>query len=206
MAIGVRDTTLFAGSPNSVFVSTDKGASWSPAMAGFPSSGVSSLTPSGSTIFAGTGTGVYALGKNETSWRDVSIGLPDVRTGALRASGTNLLVGTLTAGVWKRPLSEMVTSAPGRKDEIPVACLLRQNYPNPFNPTTIISFELPAAGHVKLAVYDLLGCEVAMLADGVYPPGTHELTFDGRDLASGVYVYRLKAGSSASSRKMILLR
>ena len=78
---------------------------------------------------------------------------------------------------------------------LPAAYALGQNYPNPFNPTTVVSFQLPAASDVKLMVYDLMGREVATLVEGRREAGTHRITFDGSRLATGAYFYRLQAHS-----------
>jgi hypothetical protein len=83
---------------------------------------------------------------------------------------------------------------------------LFQNYPNPFNPATTIRFELPAASHVKLTVFDALGREVRMLVNELRQPGRYEALFDATDLSSGVYFYRIEAGSYIQSRKFILLK
>lgn len=80
------------------------------------------------------------------------------------------------------------------------------NYPNPFNPSTTISFQLPVAGEVRLAVYDLLGHEVAVLAQGGMKAGSHQVRFDGRSLSSGMYVCRFTTGAAKLSRKLLLLR
>ncbi len=87
-----------------------------------------------------------------------------------------------------------------------------QNYPNPFNPSTRIQYTVGVAGgkgqvaSVKLVVYDLLGREVAVLVNEKKAPGTYEVNFDGSGLASGVYLYRLSAGSYVQTRKMVLVR
>jgi hypothetical protein len=86
----------------------------------------------------------------------------------------------------------------------PVAYALSQNFPNPFNPSTLIQYQLPGAGPVRLTVYDILGREVARLVDGIQQPGTHEARFDGGGLASGVYLYRLQTAGFVQERKMIL--
>jgi hypothetical protein len=83
---------------------------------------------------------------------------------------------------------------------------LQQNYPNPFNPSTTIKYELPRTSHVNLSVYDMLGREVARLADDREEAGVHEVEFDGSNLATGVYFYRLKAGDFAQTRKLQLIR
>ena len=88
----------------------------------------------------------------------------------------------------------------------PAGYRLSQNYPNPFNPSTKIAFSLASRGHVTLSVYDVLGRLVATLVDSVLPGGDHEAEFDGRGLASGVYVCRLSAGTFLGTRSMILLR
>jgi Secretion system C-terminal sorting domain len=81
-----------------------------------------------------------------------------------------------------------------------------QNVPNPFNPNTIIRYRLSMDNYVSLNVYDLLGREVAVLVNEEKPPGSYEVAFDATGLSSGVYLYRLTAGSFVQSRKMILLR
>jgi len=83
---------------------------------------------------------------------------------------------------------------------------LAQNYPNPFNPATNISYTLPSAQTVTLKVYDLLGREVATLVNGRQSAGNYVVQFNASSLASGVYFYRLQAGSFAETRKMMLLK
>jgi hypothetical protein len=79
-------------------------------------------------------------------------------------------------------------------------------YPNPFNPNTNISFDLPQAGHVTLAIYDLNGRLVQTLADQVYTAGNYRVEFDGAALPSGIYFARLQGQSFATTRKLILLK
>jgi N-acetylneuraminic acid mutarotase len=90
--------------------------------------------------------------------------------------------------------------------ELPKHLTLEQNYPNPFNPTTVVRYQLPLAGEVTLAVYDLLGREVAVLVNGRMDAGVHEVTFDGSGLSSGVYICRLSAGDIVQSRRLLLLK
>ncbi len=89
---------------------------------------------------------------------------------------------------------------------LPQAVALLPNYPNPFNPVTTLTFELPSAGSVRLTVFDLLGREVARLADGRFAAGTHRATFDAARRASGVYYARLEAGGMTILRSMLLVR
>jgi hypothetical protein len=83
---------------------------------------------------------------------------------------------------------------------------LEQNYPNPFNPSTTIRYEIKKRSQVKLAVYDLTGRQVAVIANGVRTPGIYEVNFTADNLASGVYIYRLTAGEFVQSHKMALVR
>ncbi len=86
----------------------------------------------------------------------------------------------------------------------PLTFALSQNFPNPFNPSTLIRYELPGSGTVRLTVYDILGREVATLVDGTQQQGAHEARFDGGGLSSGVYLYRLQTSGFVQQRKMIL--
>ncbi len=88
----------------------------------------------------------------------------------------------------------------------PKSFALYQNYPNPFNPTTAITYQLSANSHVTLKVYDILGREVATLVNQKEIAGSHSVTFDGSRLASGVYFYRLVAGSYTATKKLILIK
>lgn len=89
---------------------------------------------------------------------------------------------------------------------IPSRYELKQNYPNPFNPTTTIEFSLTESGFVGLKVYDVLGREVATLANEEMKAGNYRATFDARNLASGMYLYVLKTGSFSESKKMLIAR
>jgi len=91
---------------------------------------------------------------------------------------------------------------------------LSQNYPNPFNPITIIKFSIPSITHrqaqsdvfVTLKIYDVLGNEIAILVNEEKPSGTYEIEFDGNELTSGIYFYKLQAGNFIETKKMVLIR
>ena len=89
---------------------------------------------------------------------------------------------------------------------LPDLVILGQNSPNPFNPKTTITFSLPASSHVRLAVYNVKGQLVEMLASGAYGAGTHTFAWDAKDSPSGVYFYRLETKDSSETRKMIMLK
>ena len=114
------------------------------------------------------------------------------------------------AGGWgpfseRRRFAVLITSV-SQDRGIPTDFALRQNYPNPFNPETTIEFGVPRETRVTILVYNLLGEVVATLVDDVEPPGNHVVRFDGEHLPSGIYLYKMTAGTVSIMRKMVLLR
>jgi hypothetical protein len=119
-----------------------------------------------------------------------------------------LLVGTNGEGIYR---SNVVTGIEDGIGSEPTTFLLHQNFPNPFNPSTQIRFSLPSEANVKLTIYNLLGQHVATILEGKLNAGVHSVPWNGRSqsgipMASGVYFYRLKAGSFVETKKMLLLR
>jgi len=106
------------------------------------------------------------------------------------------------------PWSDSNFTVTGIKKEIgtPTEFSLSQNYPNPFNPTTIIEFALPKSAFTRLTIYDLLGREVRTLISRTMEAGYYEADFDASALPSGVYFYRIQAGSFSETRKLLLVK
>jgi hypothetical protein len=88
----------------------------------------------------------------------------------------------------------------------PTVFKLEQNYPNPFNPSTTIQYDVPSRTHVVLMIYNILGQSVAELVNAEQNAGHYETRFDASALASGVYLYRLQAGSNVQTRKLIVVK
>ena len=101
---------------------------------------------------------------------------------------------------------QTVTSVKESHIVVPSQFVLYQNFPNPFNPSTIISYLLPSNTIVSLGIYDVLGRKILTLVDGPQSKGMHSVTFDGAQLASGVYFYRLAAGNQVLTKEMVLLK
>ena len=142
------------------------------------------------TINMTTGAaGQYDIGYY-VSTTDYTFGNPDETDFSL---GNSITVGPV--GIEDRQLSGVAENF-----------TLAQNYPNPFNPSTSIRYSLQKSSSVKLTVYDIHGQEVAVLTRGVKPAGNYEVTFDAENLVSGVYLYRMEAGSFVETRKMMLVR
>jgi hypothetical protein len=102
----------------------------------------------------------------------------------------------------KKSLKEVYYDGSGMPEDYD----LSQNYPNPFNPVTTIRYQIPADGFVTLKLYDILGKEVKILAEGYKNRGKYSVTFDASNLASGTYIYRLQSGEFNSSKKMMLVK
>jgi len=208
-------TNIFAGTTSAgVFRSADNGMNWSPAGSGLPLNSpqvysypwINALTIIPPDIFAGTSDGVFRSSDNGSSWAAVNDGLTNTNITSLAVSGTNLVGGSTNGGVWKRPLSEIVTGVKSQADQTPNIFSLQQNYPNPFNPSTVITYQLPANILVTLKVYDELGRLVRTLVEDRETAGIHSATLNASNLSSGVYFYRLTAGSFVDTKKLMLLK
>jgi hypothetical protein len=112
----------------------------------------------------------------------------------LDESDTNFTITTCTSGAKSAANGDLTAFG------------LSGAYPNPFNPATAIRYALPQAGAVRLVVYNMLGQEVARLVEGLVAAGRHEVVFDGQGLPSGVYLYRLEAGTFVQTRRMTLVK
>jgi hypothetical protein len=91
-------------------------------------------------------------------------------------------------------------------NEVPNSYSLAQNYPNPFNPVTHIKFSIAREGTVTLKVFDVLGNEVSVIANGFMKAGIYNAEFDASAFSSGVYFYSLKAGDFTSTKKMLIVK
>lgn len=119
------------------------------------------------------------------------------------------LVGTTEAArvtLVRGAVATAVEDAVTPDARMPDAVTLHPNHPNPFHASTAIRYALPRPARVTLAVHDALGREVAVLVDGSRPAGLHAVRFDARGLPSGVYLYRLRTGDVARTRRMLLVR
>jgi uncharacterized lipoprotein YddW (UPF0748 family) len=100
----------------------------------------------------------------------------------------------------------LVATSIDRDGDLALQTRLEANYPNPFNPSTVLRWQLAVGSQTRLVVYDIMGREIAVLAQGVYPAGRHEVVFDASGLASGVYIYTLETGGQRFTKRMTLLK
>lgn len=116
-------------------------------------------------------------------------------------------------GFWYVYSQSTITDVRKEDETIPTEFKLEQNYPNPFNPSTIIKFGVPERSNVVLKIYDILGGEVTTLVNEELEAGWYKRSFNASSLASGIYIYRIQAGSISGQRsgvvftkKMILIK
>jgi hypothetical protein len=135
-----------------------------------------------------------------------SPGIAYVRVEAGGDCAFQMAVDEIRLGTTWLTVSGPVTGVANLIDTRPTSIDLSQNYPNPFNPTTKISYTLKNNGLVSLKVYDLLGRQVSVLVNEVQTAGSHQVTFAGSHLTSGVYFYRLENAGTSMTKKMLLLK
>jgi len=202
------------GNSNGFSRSTDNANTWSSINAGLPSPYLPpSLIAIDNNVFAGIYSHdgesgfykycVYCSADNGASWNEFNGGLPSgIYIYKFVANSTYLYAGT-NNGIWKRPLSEIVSI-----DEIPTQTKssILQNYPNPFNPTTTISYDIKFTAKVKLTVYNAKGELVQTLTNSIQTAGNHKINFDASNLNSGIYFYKLEMNDQSFVNKMLLCK
>jgi len=139
--------------------------------------------------------------------REVAISSTDAVIGAMAADG---IVNNAGAAFVYRDITLDVENTP-TGGTLPVSMALNQNYPNPFNPTTAISYDLASGTYVELTIHNLIGQQVRSLVQGYQSAGTHSAVWDGKnttgqEVAGGIYLYKLTAGSQVLTRKMVFLK
>lgn len=210
---------LFAGTNgHGVFRSTDRGASWEQVLIQPPYLSVSNISINEEDeLYVAISSaenddiGVWRSTDAGTTWDQLlqGLGIHASLNSLCFDDAGYLYAGSNGGGVFRSDESTTaVKSMDRRSGKQPT---LSQNYPNPFNPSTVISYELPANTRTTLTIYNVLGQEVRTLVDGPETVGAKSVTWDGRDnhgrqVVSGVYLYRLQAGSYVQARKMILMK
>ncbi|MCX6122267.1 MAG: T9SS type A sorting domain-containing protein [Ignavibacteriales bacterium] len=199
--------SIFALTSNGLYLnlSLPTFTSWTPAVATGDFRSCASDMISGQYYFFGNNVGTSI---NLNTFQIATIPLGGISGGVITSAllyGTNIFVGTETGGVFRVPISALTTGV-NERNELPNDFNLSQNYPNPFNPTTTISFSLPSKSYVSLKVFDALGREVSVLVSDEMAAGTYSKQWNANNLPSGVYFYRLQAGTFSETKKLILLR
>ena len=129
-----------------------------------------------------------------------SVAFSSLSTGTAVGDNGRILRTTTGGATW------IAVDPPGADTALPERTMLSQNYPNPFNPNSDIRYQISEFRMVRIAVYDILGREVAVLVNEKKDPGTHTVTWNAGGVASGVYFCRMTAGPFTQTRKMLVVR
>ncbi len=194
---------LFAATETGVYVSTNNGNSW---VKNNDINGTAIYKYNADLFLGSTGGRVYRYKDN--TWELITTSeLTTVdRVSDIGAYNGYLYFSCEYSGLYKCPLSDVLTTVEENDVNIPNDFTLSQNYPNPFNPSTTIAFSIPTSAFVTLKIYDVLGKEVANLCNEELPAGKYSRNWDASKCASGMYVYQIKAGDFVSSKKLMLMK
>ncbi|MDR3611878.1 MAG: T9SS type A sorting domain-containing protein [Ignavibacteriaceae bacterium] len=151
--------------------------------------------------YSANGDSLFSIMNSESSsWGGFDLGTWD-NNHALILSGS--IDGV--SKIWKYSIPG-ITAIQHESSEVPDKYLLSQNYPNPWNPSTTINYSLAKEGNVKLTVYNAIGSKVATIVNEYKPAGAYSVKFNGSNLASGIYLYRLESGNYSEAKKFILMK
>ena len=203
-SLTAKEENVYAGLGQGLYVSTDAGSNWNLINTNFLM--VTALSVNGDRIFAGTwGMGVYISSDNGDNWVWNSP-LRGANIKVLASNNEFLFAGESNYGKLYRISLSYLTSIRDISKNSPINFSLFQNYPNPFNPTTKIEYSIPKTSFVTLKVYDVLGREIATLVNEEKTIGKYNVEFNGINLSSGIYLYKIQAGNYSSVKKMILMK
>ncbi len=192
-----------------VLKTTNYGVNWVNITNNLPNIAANSITlrtTNPRMIFAGTDMGVYQSADDGLTWVSFSTGMPTAQIYDLKykEGPAILLAVTHGRGCWTFNIAGIIGI--NNYSGVVKDFKLNQNYPNPFNPSTLIAFDIPKESKVKLTVYDILGNEVSVLSDGNRNPGHHEVKWDAASYSSGIYFYKIEAGSFVETKRMVLVK
>jgi len=213
------ENIVLCGTASGVYKSTNYGTNWALipgingniGLFGFASSGTKNI------FISAWDYGVFVSNDYGESFNLKNEGLLSFRCTALYKFGNYLFLGTnpttLPCKIYRRPISEVI-GIRNISTEIPNDFKIYQNYPNPFNPTTNIRYSIKretslhggSSTNVKLIVYEIQGKVIETLVNEKQKPGTYEVSFEGSNLSSGIYFYRIQAGDFIQVKKMVLVK
>jgi hypothetical protein len=211
--VAVNDTLYVSSNSEGIYRTTNGGSSWHPVNNGLTGTALyaTAIAGNGSILLAGTNfDGVFLSTNRGGSWLAVNQGLTSnwITCLAIRPpyayAGTDPFGGS--GGVWRRLLTDFVTSVEGEAGITPARFALGQNYPNPFNPSTTITYDLPKDSRVSLNLYNILGQEVATLVNEEQKAGYRSVQWNASNVPSGVYFYRIQAGDFVASKRLLMLK
>lgn len=205
-SIYVLGGVVYAGNRYGIIKSTNNGLNWSYSSSGHPPNGtISKILSNNGILFSAGSSGIYYSLNSGANWVVYNQGFPGPASVNDITIKDNFMYAAVSGGsIWKRDLS--TTGVNVISNQSPKSFNLSQNYPNPFNPMTKIKFDIPNSLNTKITVYDILGKEIKILVNAKLNPGSYEVDFDGTNLPSGVYFYKLETEAFSETKKMILTK
>jgi hypothetical protein len=201
------DTTTSVVTHGEVFLSTNNGTSWTAVNSGLTDAITTDFAVCGSALFAATDkAGVFLSTNIGARWTAVNSGLTDTIIKSLAVSGTTIYART-ESGIWRRPLSEMinVTGAQPQRETLQKAHVTIRA-PGRTNPDVLIELSLPRSEHVVVRIFDLCGREIASLVNKQLPAGSYGYRWNTRDISTGCYTVRVRAGSRSYGKNITVFR
>jgi hypothetical protein len=193
-----------------VFKTPDAGATWvniSGNLPDVPHQSVCIDPQFPQNVYVGNDLGVYVSTTGGLSWFEFRIGMPYALVFDLKiAPNRKLRAATHGNGVYQRDLVPNPVGISTIGSEIPKEFKLSQNYPNPFNPSTKIKFAIAKGSNVKITVYDITGRFVETLVNENLKPANYEISFDAKDISSGIYFYKLETDNFVDTKKMVFVK
>lgn len=205
-----------------IYRTTNYGSSWTSIKGNLPDAPINDVVVDPSdfrTLYIATDIAVMYTTNLGSNWQILGSGFPT----NVPCHNLTFHTPTRTLVVWTHGRSAFKITVPAvgvtnNQNKVPDRFALRQNYPNPFNPSTVIKYSIPesktGSSYVKISVYDILGREISIIVNRDQRPGNYEVSFDSRNISSGIYFYRMQVSNKESSevksftdvKKMILLK
>jgi hypothetical protein len=198
-----------------IFKTTNRGESWTNITGNLPDLPLADIVahPTNSNnLYLGTDFGCFKTTNGGTTWNRWNIGMPNATIISEMGLISNapqyfIVASTYGRSMFKRDVSEDDPIGIGSTSlNIPKQYELFQNYPNPFNPVTTIRFNLPVKDKVQILLFDMQGSLVNTILNKEMTAGEHAVNFNGSDLSTGVYFYRMVTSKVSDSKKMILIK
>jgi ligand-binding sensor domain-containing protein len=194
---------VFAGTNAGIYATVNDGTTWGLVQPTPGSQSIGMLTAIGTNLLAGTAKGIALSTNNGTAWTDVSVGLPSCQVNCITTDAANLFVGTNGNGVWRRPLSQLITQ--GVSAQEPVRSPAVRTYPNPFSHSTTVSVR-GLSGFATVSIVNVLGAEVSRLFSGELRAEEHAFTWDASGMPAGMYLCVVRSGTGMEQLPIVVLR
>ena len=200
IVIATDGSKIYIGNNNGIYASKDSGATFQQTGT-YPTASIEIYK---NDIYICGSAGLYRSENYGSTWLNVST--DGIIFSKIAIKDDNILGFDNVGGIYTAHISDIIVSVEANPQNIPLAYKLQQNYPNPFNPTTRISYEIPKSSFVTIKVYDVLGREVTTLVNEEKTAGIYSVQFNGSNLASGIYFYRIQAGDFVQTNKLVLMK